>query len=106
MSQHEVTVTSPHRGPVTVTVGYDVQCDEAFIAYEGANDVAYISPSGLKVSQLQDLAIKKLGVPLPQTVIDAVKADLADLRLGAGDIGRRHYRYDSLGILIQEPLPS
>lgn len=105
MSQHELPVNSARCGAVTVIVGYDVQAGEAFLSYEGTNDLAYISPSGLDVSQLQDLVTKRLGVALPESVIDAVQADVADLRVGA-DISRRHCRYDSLGIPIREPLPA
>jgi hypothetical protein len=38
---------------------------------------------------------------LPQSVIDGVQADLADLRIGARDIGRRITQYEADGRIAE-----
>lgn len=100
MSQHQIQVNSPKVGRVLVTVGYDPMLGEAFFNY--FNDTAsYMSPSGLVVKEIGELAIEKLGLPLPQPVLDGVQADVADLRTGATDIGRRITQYEADGTVAQ-----
>lgn len=99
MSSHEIAVNSPKLGTtVTVQAGWNASRDEAYPTFEGER--SYMSPSGLTVEQLQPLAAEKLGVQLPQTMIDSIHHDLADVRLGAADVNRRVYRYDTDGSLI------
>lgn len=100
MSQHQIQVNSPKVGRVLVTVGYDPMLDEAFLNY--FNDSAsYMSDSGLVANEIGKLAIEQLGVPLPQPVLDAVQADVADLRTGATDVGRRVTQYEPDGTVAQ-----
>lgn len=100
MSQHQIQVNSPKVGRVLVTVGYDPMLDEAFLNY--FNDKAsYMSPPGLVVGEVGKLAIEQLGQPLPQPVLDAVQNDVADLRTGATDIGRRLTHYEPDGTVAQ-----
>lgn len=100
MSQHQIQVDSPKLGHVTVTVGYDPMLDETFLNYFN-DDVSYMSDSGLAVSEIQRLANEELGMQLPQQVIDGVQADLADLRTGATDIGRRITQYETDGTIAE-----
>lgn len=64
MSQHQIQVNSPKAGQVLVTVGYDPVLDEAFFNYFN-DDTSYMSPPGLVVREIGNLAIEKLGQPLP-----------------------------------------
>jgi hypothetical protein len=101
MSQHQIQVQSPKLGTVEVTVGFDPVLNEAFLSF--FNDRAqYMSPSGLPAAELQGIAQKELGLSLPQQVIDGVQGDIADLRCGATDVGRRVKTYRSDGALIDE----
>lgn len=97
MSQHQIEVNSPKVGPVLVTVGYDPMLNEAFLNFSDEKTTSYMSPSGLVVSDINRLAEEKLGVLLPQTVIDGVQKDVADLRTGANDVGRRYTEYEPDG---------
>lgn len=101
MSQHQIEVQSPKLGTVQVTVGFDPILNEAFLNYHSACG-SYMGPSGLTARDLQEIAQKQLGLSLPQQVIDGVQGDVADLRLGARDVGRRIKRYQSDGVLIEE----
>ena len=96
MSQHQIHVDSPRLGRVHVTIGYDPMLDEAFLNYFN-DSTSYMSPSGLVVGELGTLAVEQLGRPLPQQVLDAVQNDVADLRMGATDIGRRVTCYEDDG---------
>lgn len=100
MSQHQIHVDSPKVGQVLVTVGYDPMQDEAFLNYVNDN-FSYMSGPGLAVSEIQRLAVEELGMQLPQPVIDGVQADLADLRIGARDIGRRITQYEADGSIAE-----
>ncbi len=100
MSQHQIQVNSPKAGQVLVTVGYDPVLGEAFFNYFN-DDTSYMSPPGLVVREIGNLAIEKLGQPLPQQVLDGVQADVADLRTGAKDIGRRITQYEADGSVAQ-----
>ena len=100
MSQHQIHVDSPKVGQVLVTVGYDPMQDEAFLNYVNDN-FSYMSDPGLAVSEIQRLAIEQLGMQLPQPVIDGVQADMADLRIGARDIGRRITQYEADGSIAE-----
>lgn len=100
MSQHQIHVNSPKVGRVLVTVGYDPMLGEAFLNY--FNDSAsYMSDSGLTANEIGELAIEQLGVPLPQQVLDGVQNDVADLRTGATDVGRRLTQYEPDGSVAQ-----
>ena len=96
MSQHQIHVNSPKVGQVLVTVGYDPMLDEAFLNYFN-DDASYMSPPGLVVREVGKLALEQLGQPLPQSVLDGVQNDVADLRTGATDIGRRITQYEPDG---------
>lgn len=98
MSSHQMTIVSPKLGSVQVQAGWDAAMNEAYLTFEGER--SYLSPSGLTVDQLQPLADEKLGVQLPQTMIDLIHSDLADVRMGEQDVNRRVYRYDEAGNLI------
>lgn len=99
MSQHQIHVNSPKVGRVLVTVGYDPMLHDAFLTILSDDDVSYMSPSGLGVTELEEIALEQLGRRLPQRVIDGLKGDVADLRLGATDIGRRITRYEVDGTI-------
>ena len=99
MSQHQIHVDSPRLGRVHVTIGYDPMLDEAFLNYFD-DSTSYMSPSGLVVSEIGKLAVEQLGRPLPQQVLDAVHNDVADLRMGATDIGRRVTHYEDDGTAV------
>jgi len=96
MSQHQIEVDSPVVGTVLVTAGYDAILSEAFLNFFNENH-SYVSPMGCTVGDLQRIAKSELGIELPQQVIDGVSGDLADLRMGATDIGRRVRRYQRDG---------
>ncbi len=100
MSQHQFELNSPKQGHVQVTVGYDAQLSEAFLSYfkKGAT---FSTSGGVTIDDLQEIAVTQLGVELPQPVIDAVHGDLADLRLGASDVGRRITQYDPDGNVLK-----
>ena len=99
MSQHQIHVDSPRLGRVHVTIGYDPMLDEAFLNYFN-DSTSYMSPSGLVVGELGTLAVEQLGRPLPQQVLDAVQNDVADLRMGATDVGRRVTYYEDDGSAV------
>lgn len=102
MSQHQIHVNSPKVGRVLVTVGYDPMLDEAFFNYfNDTAGVSYMSESGLVVSEIGKLAVEQLGQPLPQQVLDGVQNDVAELRTGATDIGRRLTQYEADGTIAQ-----
>jgi len=101
MSQHQIEMQSPKLGTVQVTVGFDPILNEAFLNFLSKSG-NYMSPPGLTARDLQDIAQKELGLSLPQQVIDGVQGDVADLRLGATDVGRRIKRYQSDGVLIKD----
>lgn len=96
MSQHQIEVDSPKVGRLFVTVGYDPRLDDAFLNYFNDTD-SFMSPAGCSVEDLQKISQAELGMELPQQLIDAVGYDLADLRLGATDVGRRIVQYCSDG---------
>lgn len=96
MSQHQIPLNSPRLGVVQVTVGFDATLQEAFFTYFN-KQAQYASGGGLAVADLQGLCVAQLGVALPQQVLDAVHADVADLRLGAQDVNRRLFQYDADG---------
>jgi len=99
VSQHQVQIQSPNVGNVLVTVGYDPILNEAFLNY--MNDQhQYMSDSGLQAREIQKVAQAQLGVSLPQQIIDGVQSDIADLRMGARDVGRRIRRYEADGTLV------
>lgn len=100
MSQHQIQVNSPKVGRVLVTVGYDPMLDEAFLNYFN-DDASYMSPPGLVVAEVGKLAIEQLGQALPQPVLEGVQNDVADLRTGATDIGRRVTQYEPDGTVAQ-----
>ncbi len=100
MSQHQFELNSPKQGHVQVTVGYDVQLSEAFLSYFNKR-ATFITGGGVTIDDLQGIAVEQLGIHLPQPVIDAVHGDLADLRLGATDVGRRITQYDPDGIVLK-----
>lgn len=100
MSQHQIQVNSPKIGLVLVTVGYDPMLDEAFLNYFN-NDVSYMSPPGLAAGEIAKLVLEHLGQPLPQSVLDGLQNDVADLRTGATDIGRRFTHYEPDGTVAQ-----
>ncbi len=100
MSQHQIELNSPKKGNVHVTVGYDARLSEAFLSYFNKR-ATFSTSGGVAVDDLQHIAVEELGVHLPQLVIDAVHGDVADLRLGATDIGRRLSQYDPDGNLLQ-----
>jgi len=100
MSQHQFELNSPKQGYVQVTVGYDPRLSEAFLSYFNKR-ATFCTAGGVTVDDLQVVAIEQLGVRLPQPVIDAVHGDVADLRLGATDVGRRISQYDCDGKLLQ-----
>ena len=100
MSQHQIILVSPDKGDVLVTAGIDPMLDEAFLNYI-AGDVCHMSPPGMSIDDIPAHAQAQLGVPLPQQVIDALRAEMADWRTGATDIGRRIRRYRSDGALIE-----
>lgn len=99
MSQHQFELNSPKHGHVQVTVGYDGRLSEAFLSFfkKGAS---FSTGGGLTIDDLQHVAVAQLGIKLPQPVIDAVHGDLADLRLGATDVGRRITQYDPDGNVL------
>ena len=101
MSQHQIQVNSPKVGQVLVTIGYDPMLDEAFLNYFNDSDASYMSPPGLVVGEIGKLAIEQLGLPLPQQVLDGVQNDVADLRTGATDVGRRITQYKPDGSVAQ-----
>ena len=100
MSQHQIQVNSPKVGRVLVTVGYDPMLDEAFLNYFNDN-TSYMSPPGLVAGEVEKLAIEQLGQPLPQPVLDGLQNDVADLRTGATDLGRRVTQYEPDGTVAQ-----
>jgi hypothetical protein len=98
MSQHNIEMKSPKLGHVQVTIGFDLSLNESFLNFY--NDQAtYQSPAGTAASELQDLSVKELGMRLPQQLLDALQEDIADLRLGATDVGRRIRVYNPDGAL-------
>ena len=100
MSQHHIKLISPDKGDVLVTAGIDPMLDEAFLNYV-AGEISHMSPAGMSIDDIPVHALAQLGVPLPQQVIDALRAEWADWRTGATDIGRRIRRYRSDGVLIE-----
>jgi hypothetical protein len=100
MSQHQIELNSPIKGHVQATVGYDGRLDEAFFSYHN-RQAQFSTAGGIAIDDIQDVAMAQLGVRIPQPVIDAVHADLADLRLGATDINRRLFQYTPEGALVQ-----
>ncbi len=99
MSQHQIEVRSPRLGTVEVTVGFDPRLNEAFLNFFNKR-TQYMSPSGLAADELQEIAQGELGLSLPQQVIDGVQGDVADLRLGSTNVGRRITRYAVDGAVI------
>lgn len=99
MSQHQIQIQSPNLGNVLVTVGYDPILNEAFLNYYN-DQHQFMSDSGLQAREIQQVAQQQLGVSLPQQIVDGVQSDVADLRIGAQDVGRRVCRYESDGTLI------
>lgn len=99
MSQHQVQIQSPNVGNVLVSVGYDPILNEAFLNFMN-DEHQYMSDSGLQTREIQQVAQAQLGVLLPQQIIDGVESDVADLRMGAQDVGRRIRRYDADGTLV------
>ncbi len=60
-----------------------------------------MSTPGLVVDEIGKPAIEELGNPLPQQVLEGVQNDMADLRTGATDIGRRVTHYELDGSVAQ-----
>lgn len=100
MSQHIIEVKSPTLGAVEVAAGFDPCLQEAFLNFH-TDQASYISPPGTAASELQDIAFEELGVHLPEQVLAGVQEDIADLRMGATDVGRRMRRYHPDGTLAQ-----
>jgi hypothetical protein len=99
MSQHSIVLLSPVLGEVEVIAGFDAALGEAFVTWE-FEDRGFLSPSGITIADISRLVQDKLGVSLPQQVVQGIGADLADLRIGASDLGKRVYRYNSDGTRI------
>lgn len=101
MSQHQITLLSPVAGSVLVTAGFDPQLNEAFVNYE-SDSISFMSPPGTTVREIAGIVQKELQVALPQQVIDGVCQDVADLRIGATNVGRRIYQYAENGTLVDQ----
>ena len=101
MSQHIITLQTPTAGSVEIIAGFDPRLCEVFVNYRG-EDCSFVSGPGFAVEDIPNACLDDLQAERPSQVLNGVRGDIADFRLGASDVGRRMFRYESDGTCIDE----
>jgi hypothetical protein len=88
-----------------VTAGYDPRLAEFFaITHPDREDAEFTSAPTRDFDALEAELHQRTGISVPASVKKAILQDYVDFRMGATDIGRRVFHYDSSGTALEAAL--